>query len=74
MRDTSHASPSVFILPLDFIPDMLGPLGYSDDMAALAMALQTIWHNITPEVKKQALDTLSDWFDEISPDDLKLFD
>ncbi|MDE6078899.1 MAG: hypothetical protein K2G35_02415 [Duncaniella sp.] len=42
--------------------------------AALAMALQTIWHNITPEVKKQALDTLSDWFDEISPDDLKLFD
>ena len=62
-----------FILPFDFIPDMLGPLGYTDDMGALILALKTIWNSITPAVKEQALSKLRDWFDEINPDDLKLF-
>ena len=62
-----------FILPFDFIPDMLGPLGYTDDMGALVLALKTIWTNITPKVKEQALQKLSEWFDEVDPEELKLF-
>ena len=62
-----------FILPFDFIPDMLGPLGYTDDMGALVLALKTIWTNITPKVKEQALQKLREWFDEVDPEDLKLF-
>ena len=62
-----------FILPFDFIPDMLGPLGFSDDMGALILALKTIWSNITPKVKEQARQKLSEWFDEVDPEELKLF-
>lgn len=62
-----------FILPFDFVPDMLGPLGYTDDMTALIFALKTIWNNITPTVHAQALAKLSDWFDDVRPEDLKLF-
>ncbi len=62
-----------FILPLDFIPDMLGPLGYTDDMTALVYALKTIWDNITPKVHAQAQGKLREWFDEIDSSDLKLF-
>ena len=62
-----------FILPFDFIPDMLGPLGYTDDMGALVLALKTIWTNITPKVKEQALQKLREWFDEVDSEDLKLF-
>ena len=62
-----------FILPFDFIPDMLGPLGYTDDMGALVLALKTIWTNITPKVKEQARQKLSEWFDEVDPEELKLF-
>ena len=62
-----------FILPFDFIPDMLGPLGFSDDMGALILALKTIWSNITPKVKEQGHQKLSEWFDEVDPEELKLF-
>ena len=62
-----------FILPFDFIPDMLGPLGFSEDMGALLLALKTIWSNITPKVKEQARQKLSEWFDEVDPEELKLF-
>lgn len=62
-----------FILPFDFIPDMLGPLGFSDDMGALILALKTIWSNITPKVKEQARQKLSEWFDEVDPEELKPF-
>ena len=62
-----------FILPFDFIPDMLGPLGYTDDLSALVLALKTIWSSITPAVKEQAMRRLREWFDEIDPADLDLF-
>ncbi len=62
-----------FILPVDFIPDMLGPLGYTDDLSALVFALKTIWDNLTPKVYAQAQGKLTEWFDDIEPKDLKLF-
>ncbi len=62
-----------FILPLDFIPDMLGPLGYTDDMTALVFALKTIWSNITHKVQKKKKGKLGVWFDDVDPKEMKLF-
>src|SRR5215211_1629506 len=38
-----------FILPFDFIPDMLPALGFTDDAAILASAIRLVASHITPE-------------------------
>jgi uncharacterized membrane protein YkvA (DUF1232 family) len=38
-----------FVLPVDFVPDMLPILGFSDDAAILATALRMVASHITPE-------------------------
>ena len=38
-----------FILPFDFIPDMLPVLGFTDDAAVLATALRLVANHITPD-------------------------
>lgn len=62
-----------FICPIDAIPDVLGPLGYTDDCTALIWALRTIWSNITPTTHEKARKQLDKWFEDINPTDLKLF-
>lgn len=62
-----------FICPTDFIPDLLGPLGYTDDITALMWALSRIWHNITPEVHERARAKLKQWFSDVDDTDLVLF-
>lgn len=55
-----------FILPTDLVVDFLPVVGYSDDLAALMIALHAVATNITPEVKAQARTKLSKWFGEKS--------
>ena len=55
-----------FILPTDLVVDFLPVVGYSDDLAALMIALHAVATNITPEVKSQARAKLSKWFGEKS--------
>jgi uncharacterized membrane protein YkvA (DUF1232 family) len=55
-----------FILPTDLVVDFLPIVGYSDDLAALMIALHAVATNITPEVKAQAKAKLSKWFGEKS--------
>ena len=43
-----------FILPFDFVPDMLPILGFTDDAAVLAAAIRTVASNITPEHREAA--------------------
>jgi uncharacterized membrane protein YkvA (DUF1232 family) len=43
-----------FILPFDFLPDMLPILGFTDDAAVLAAAIRTVASNITPEHREAA--------------------
>jgi uncharacterized membrane protein YkvA (DUF1232 family) len=43
-----------FILPFDFIPDMLPVLGYTDDAAVLATAIRLVAAHITPEHRDAA--------------------
>ncbi len=38
-----------FVLPLDFMPDMLPVLGFTDDAAVLATAIRMVASHITPE-------------------------
>jgi uncharacterized membrane protein YkvA (DUF1232 family) len=55
-----------FILPTDLVVDFLPIVGYSDDLAALMIALHAVATNITPEVKALAKAKLSKWFGEKS--------
>jgi uncharacterized membrane protein YkvA (DUF1232 family) len=43
-----------FILPFDFIPDMLPVLGFTDDAAVLATAIRMVAGHITPEHRDAA--------------------
>jgi uncharacterized membrane protein YkvA (DUF1232 family) len=43
-----------FILPFDFIPDVMPVLGFSDDAAVLATALRLVASHITPEHREAA--------------------
>ena len=47
-----------FILPFDFIPDMLPVLGFTDDAAVLATALRLVANHITPDHRDAARGTL----------------
>ena len=43
-----------FILPFDFIPDMLPVLGFTDDAAILATAIRLVSTHILPEHREAA--------------------
>ena len=43
-----------FILPFDFIPDMLPVLGFTDDAAILATAIRLVSAHILPEHREAA--------------------
>lgn len=43
-----------FILPFDFLPDILPVLGFTDDAAILATALRMVASNITQEHREAA--------------------
>ncbi|MCF2521377.1 YkvA family protein [Bradyrhizobium sp. G127] len=43
-----------FVLPFDFLPDMLPVLGFTDDAAVLATAIRMVSSHITPAHRKAA--------------------
>jgi uncharacterized membrane protein YkvA (DUF1232 family) len=43
-----------FILPFDFIPDMMPVLGFTDDAAVLATAIRMVAGHITPDHREAA--------------------
>jgi uncharacterized membrane protein YkvA (DUF1232 family) len=43
-----------FVLPFDFLPDMLPVLGFTDDAAVLATAIRMVSSHITPEHREAA--------------------
>ena len=44
-----------FILPVDFIPELVPILGITDDAAALVACISAITSSVTPEIKEKAL-------------------
>ena len=49
-----------FILPIDLIPDMLIPVGYTDDIAVILYMIRIIKNEITPEIENKAKEKLTD--------------
>lgn len=54
-----------FILPFDFIPDMMPVLGFTDDAAVLATAIRMVASHITPEHRQAARDALRRGLDPV---------
>jgi uncharacterized membrane protein YkvA (DUF1232 family) len=53
------AALAYFVLPFDFIPDMLPILGFTDDAAVLAAAVKVVAAHISPEHRAAARRTLA---------------
>ena len=54
-----------FILPFDFVPDMMPVLGFTDDAAVLATAIRMVASHITPEHRQAARDALRRGLDPV---------
>lgn len=50
------------IFPLDFIPDAVPIVGYSDDFAAIMMVFNQVKDSITPVIELKATKKLAEWF------------
>ena len=53
-----------FVLPFDFVPDMLPVLSFTDDAAVLATAIRMVASHITPEHRAAAHAALTRGLDE----------
>ncbi|WP_239323806.1 YkvA family protein [Snodgrassella gandavensis] len=51
-----------FLSPIDLIPDFLGPLGFTDDIAVITMVCRQLQAAITPALKEQALAAIARFF------------
>ena len=56
-----------FVLPFDFIPDMLPVLGFTDDAAILATELRMVASHITPEHRAAARAAMARGLDKGEP-------
>lgn len=63
-RRTAYGALAYFIMPLDSVPDWLVAVGYTDDLAALALAVSTLSAYIDEDVRQQARARLTQWFGE----------
>ena len=52
------------ISPLDAVPDAIPIAGLSDDLGVLLYALSKVWSSVDDDMKKQAREKLSKWFDD----------
>ena len=59
-----YSALAYFISPLDAIADVTPVVGFTDDLGALAAAVLLLSVHITPKVKKQAAEKMSEWFDD----------
>ncbi len=51
-----------FILPFDFIADMIPIFGYSDDLLGMALAIKKCLKYVDKEVEDKVIQKLNDWF------------
>ncbi len=64
VRGILLAALAYFILPLDFVPDFLMFVGFSDDVAVLTAAISAVRSNITDAHREAAREALSEKLDE----------
>lgn len=61
-----------FISPVDFIPDLLGVIGFADDFGVLMFVFKKIRDNVSAEVLQKAKHRLTEWFGEESAAKVKV--
>ena len=52
-----------FVMQIDAVPDVLGPVGFVDDLSVLTGALLVVASHIDTDVKAKASAKLHDWLD-----------
>ena len=52
------------ISPLDAVPDAIPIAGLSDDLGVLLYVLNKVWSSVDDDMKNQAREKLSKWFDD----------
>lgn len=60
-----------FILPIDLIPDVMIGLGYTDDAAAMFIAIQKCLQYVDEDIKNQVYLKLSEWFDDVEYEEVE---
>jgi uncharacterized membrane protein YkvA (DUF1232 family) len=63
-----------FIAPLDFIPDLIPGIGYSDDLGALVYAFGAVAMHVDEESKHKAKERLHVWFGAYDESELDRID
>ena len=58
VRGILFGAVAYFVLPADMIPDLLGPLGFSDDASVIAATLTAVGSHLRPEHRAEARDRL----------------
>jgi uncharacterized membrane protein YkvA (DUF1232 family) len=51
-----------FISMIDFIPDIIPAIGYTDDFFMMALAIATLSHYINGDVRSRAREKMNKWF------------
>ena len=51
-----------FILPIDFIPDIIPGTGFADDLLAILYAIKVISDSITPQIRAKAEAKCNEYF------------
>ena len=64
VRGTLLAALAYFIMPVDFIPDILAMVGFTDDIAVLSAAFAMVSQHVTEEHREKAKETLSEMGEE----------
>lgn len=49
-----------FIIPTDVIPDFIVGLGYTDDLAVIAILLKQVKDNITPQIEEKVTSKINE--------------
>jgi len=60
VRGTLLAALAYFIMPLDFIPDILAMVGLTDDITILTAAITMVGSHVTDEHRDKAREALSE--------------
>lgn len=59
---TIYGALAYLVSPIDVIPDLVPVLGYTDDIALIAVALVTVSNAIDDVVRVKAKEKLKEWF------------
>ncbi|MCD2174522.1 YkvA family protein [Rhizobium sp. C4] len=60
VRGILLAALAYFVSPIDFVPDFIAVIGFSDDLAVLTMAITSVRAHMKPEHYDKARDALED--------------